>query len=80
MNMTAIRSFFLWCTVVNAGLFFLAFLVCTLAGGWVYRMHSRCFPMPRETFNVVLYLLFGLYKLAIMVFNVVPYVALVILG
>jgi hypothetical protein len=32
--------------------------------------------MPREVFDVVLYSFLGLYKIVILVFNFVPYVAL----
>jgi len=80
MDITAIRSFFLWCTILNAGLLCLSFLILAFAGDWVYRMHTRWFPMPRATFNVVIYSFLGLYKIAIWVLCIVPYVALLIVG
>ena len=80
MNITLLRAFFMWCTILNAGLLLLAFLVCAFAGNWVYRLHSRWFPMPRETFNVVLYAFLGAYKIVFWLFCAVPYVALVIMG
>ena len=43
-------------------------------------MHSRWFPMPRQTFNVVIYSFLGVYKIAVFVFNLVPYVALLSVG
>jgi hypothetical protein len=36
--------------------------------------------MPRETFNVVIYSFLGLFKIVFLVFNVVPWVALLIIG
>ncbi|MFH1487113.1 MAG: DUF6868 family protein [Chloroflexota bacterium] len=36
--------------------------------------------MPRETFNVAIYSFMGLFKVFVFVFNLVPYVALVIVG
>ena len=80
MNVSLIRAFFMWCTILNAGLLLLSFLICVFAGGWVYRMHSRWFPMPRETFDVVLYSFLGLYKILFWVLSAVPYVALLIAG
>lgn len=80
LTIAAVRAFFMWCTILNAGLLLLSFLVCAFAGDWIYRMHSRWFPMPRETFTVVLYSFLGAYKLAIWLFNAVPYVALVLVG
>jgi hypothetical protein len=38
------------------------------------------FAMPRQTFNVAIYGFIGAYKLLIIMFNVVPYIALVIVS
>ncbi|MCZ6445193.1 MAG: hypothetical protein O7F17_00165 [Planctomycetota bacterium] len=46
----------------------------------MYRTQSKWFPIPRETFNVVIYSFLGLFKIVFLVFNVVPYVALLIVG
>jgi len=80
MELAAIRAFFMWCTIINVGLFILALLICSYAGDWVYRMNIKWFPIPQEVFNVVIYSFIGLFKLFILVFNIVPYVSLAILG
>jgi len=80
MDIDTVRAFFMWCTVMNAALLVLSFLICALAGDWVYRMHSRWFSISRETFNVAIYSFIGVYKIFIVMFNLVPYVALLILG
>lgn len=80
MDIQMLTRFFMWCTIVNVGLFALAFLFLAFASDFVYRMHGKWFPMPRETFNLVLYAYLGVYKILILVFNVVPWVALVIIG
>jgi hypothetical protein len=80
MDIDIIRQFFMWCTIMNVGLLVLSFLICAMASDWVYRMHSKWFPMPRETFNVVIYSFVGLYKMLVLVFNLVPYVALLMVG
>ena len=46
----------------------------------VYRTQSKWFPIPRETFDILIYSFLGLFKIFFLVFNVVPYVALVIVG
>ncbi len=45
-----------------------------------YRLHGRFFPMPRETFNVVIYTLLGMYKIIILAFNIIPWIAISIIG
>jgi hypothetical protein len=51
-----------------------------LAPDLVYRTQIKWFPIPRETFNVVFYSFLGLFKIVFLVFNVVPYVVLLIVG
>ena len=80
MDIETVRAFFMWCAIINAALLALSFVILALAGDWVYRMHGRWFPMPRETFNVVIYSFLGIFKILVIMFNLVPYVALVIVG
>ena len=80
MDIETVTRFFMWCTIINASLLILWALMCFLALDFVHRMHSKWFPMPRETFNVVMYSLLGFYKIVVIVFNIVPYVALQIVG
>jgi hypothetical protein len=70
----------MWCTIINGGILILwsAFFVFT--PDLVYRIQSKWFPIPRETFIVVFYSFLGLFKIFFLFFNVVPYVALLIIG
>ena len=80
MDIQMLTRFFMWCTILNGGLLIFSLLICTFSGDWVHRMHSKWFPMPREMFNVVIYSFIGLFKIIFLVFNVVPWVALLIIG
>jgi hypothetical protein len=80
VDIATVRSFFMWCTVLNGALLILFFLVCALAGDWVYRRHGRWFPMSREAFNIAIYSFLGVYKVLVLVFNLIPFVALAIVG
>ena len=62
------------------GLLALSFLILAFAGDFAHRIHSKWFPMPRETFNVAIYSFIGIYKIIIIVFNIVPWAALAITG
>jgi hypothetical protein len=75
-----LKPFFMWCTIINGALLVLSFLICAYAGEWVYRMHSRYFSISREAFNVAIYSFIGLFKMVILVFNLVPYIACIILA
>jgi len=73
-------GFFMWCTIINGALLILWTVVWMLAPGLVYRTQRRWFPIARETFDVVFYSFLGFFKLIILVFNVVPWIALLIIG
>ncbi|MBL7195171.1 MAG: hypothetical protein ISS64_02570 [Desulfobacterales bacterium] len=80
MDIQTLTAFFMWCTIINGGLLILWTMVFVFAPDFVYRIQSKWFPIPRETFNVVFYSFLGLFKIVFLVFNVVPYVALLIVG
>ncbi len=80
MDVSTIRAFFMWCTIINAGLLIISFLICAFAGDFVYKMHGKLFQMPRETFNAIWYSFLGLYKVIVITFNLIPFIALSIVG
>ncbi len=80
MDTMTLRAFFMWCTIINGVLLILSFLICAYAGGWIHRVHSKWFPISREAFNVAIYCFIGLFKILVLVFNLVPYLALMIVG
>jgi hypothetical protein len=80
MDIQTIQTFFMWCTILNAALLVLTGMVFTFAGDWVYCVQSKWYPISRDAFNVVIYSFIGLFKLFFMIFNLVPYVTLLIIG
>ncbi|NQT40829.1 MAG: hypothetical protein HQ581_25260 [Planctomycetes bacterium] len=80
MDIQTLTNFFMWCTIINGALLALWTILCMFPLDWVYRTHSKWFPISRETFNVAMYGFLGLFKIFFLVFNAVPYVALLIIG
>ena len=79
MNIELLRTFLMWNVILNGALLSLMSVVFIFAGDRVYRLHHRWFPMPRETFTVVLYAFLGFYKILVYVFAVIPFVAVLIM-
>jgi hypothetical protein len=79
MDIQTLTVFFMWCTILNVALLLLSSLMCICAADWAYRIHSKLFSISRETFNVVIYSFIALYKLLVIVFILIPYVALSII-
>jgi hypothetical protein len=80
MDTQTLTTFFMWCTIINGALLCFWITMCILTPDLVYRTQSKWFPIRRETFDVIIYSFLGLFKIAFLIFNVVPYVALLIIG
>jgi len=78
MDVQMLTTFFMWCTIINAALLVLTSSTFTLVPDWAYRMHSRFFSISRDAFNVAIYSFIGGWKILFMMFNLVPYVALLL--
>ena len=80
MDTQALTQFFMWCSVINVSLLIVWSLAFLMAPDLVFRMQTWFIPIPRETFNVLIYAFLGLFKIAFLVFSFVPYVALLLIG
>lgn len=80
MNIETLRQFFKWCTIINGGLLIVSALSIWLADEVAFDVHRQWIALTREQFNLSIYLLVGTFKLLFIVFNLVPYLALVIVG
>lgn len=80
MTVELLREVLGWCTVINFGILLWWWLWFWLAHDFVYRVHSRWFRIDVEHFDAVHYGGIAAYKLGIILFNIVPWLALVIVG
>lgn len=80
MDIQALTSFFMWCTIINVGLLLFLGLIYLLAPNLAWRLQSRWIPISRETFDVVFYSFIGFFKVVVLVFNLVPWLALLIIA
>ena len=75
-----LAPFLLWCALLNYGVLLIGFVAWTAWGEPLYRMHARWFRLDRAQVDFAVYLMLGLYKLAIWLLFVVPWIALRITG
>lgn len=80
MDIQTLTSFFMWCTIINTGILFFLALIYMLVPNLAYRLQSKFIPISRETFDLVFYSFIGLFKVLVLVFNLVPWIALLIIG
>lgn len=79
MTIFQIREMLGWCSLINFVLLWISFILLVLMRGWVYKVHSRFFPITESQFNIAAYSFMGGYKLLVWVFNIVPWIALCIM-
>jgi hypothetical protein len=80
MELEVIRAALGWCTLINWGLLIFWWLFIWLARDLVYRVHTKWFKLSSEAFDAMHYAGMGLFKLAVIMLNLVPYLALRIVG
>jgi len=80
MDVVTIRAFFMWCTILNLIMLIFSSVVCVFGRDWLYPIHNKFFNIPRETIDVMCYSFIALYKMLFIVFNLVPYISLLIIG
>ena len=76
MTLEATRALLGWCLVINFGVLLWWAFWFLAAHDWTYRVHSRLFPMPVETFNAIHYAGMAFFKLGLLLLNLTPYLAL----
>jgi len=76
MAINTIKDALLWCVGINYAVLFIWFGVFVFARKWLYGMHVRWFKLSVETFDTIHYVGMAVYKIGIILFNLVPLIAL----
>ena len=76
MTTNELKDVLLWCVCLNYAVLFIWFGVFVLAHDWMYGMHGRWFKLSVETFDAIHYAGLAVYKIGILLLNLVPWVAL----
>ena len=80
MTIEIICDVFAWCTVINWILLLWWLLFFIFAHDWMHRFHSKWFNLSVDKFDAIHYSGMALFKIGIFLFNLVPYLALRIVG
>jgi len=80
MSVELLSQFLMWCTVINGALLLLWTLMAIAMPDALYRMQTKWFDITREQHNLAMYCYLGFFKVFFLVFNLVPFVALKLMG
>ena len=76
MTTNEMKEVLLWCVGINYGVLLVWFGVFVYAHEWIYRLQTRWFKLSVETFDALHYAGVSIYKIGIILLNLVPLVAL----
>jgi len=76
MTIHELQSVLVWCLILNYALLILWFAVFVLAHDTLYRLHTRWFKLSPEVFDAGHYIGMATYKIGIMLFVLIPFIAL----
>lgn len=80
MTLEEIRDVLAWCSVINIGMLLIWWIVFMLAHDFVFRFHGKWVKLSVERFDAIHYTAMAFWKMGIFMFNIVPYLALRIVG
>ena len=80
MTIQMMKDVLLWCVGLNYVILFIWFGVFVFAHDWMHEMHSRWFKLSVETFDTIHYAGMAVYKIGIILLNLVPLVALYLIS
>ncbi|EEF80999.1 DUF6868 family protein [Methylophaga thiooxydans] len=76
MTLDALTTLFAWMTVINIGLLLFSTLMLTVFKSFVIRIHHRLTGLEANKLEPAYFHYLALYKILIIVFNLVPYLVL----
>ncbi len=75
-----LSEFLLCCTILNYVVLLLWFAAFSLGHEWMFRLHERWFRLTAAQFDALHYGAMAVYKVGILLLNLVPLVALNIIA
>lgn len=79
MNIEKLQEFLFWCLLLNVAIYTVAALASVLLRDFMSSIHEKLFGLCQDTVHKAFYAYLAAYKLLIIVFNFVPWLALVLL-
>ena len=76
ISIEVLTVFFGWCAVINIGVLVFTTIVLIFTKDALANIHARLFGINQEDLPLIYFEYLGHYKVALLVFNLVPYLTL----
>jgi hypothetical protein len=80
MTIETLTAFFGWCALINIGLMLLTTVTLLVGHESIIRIHSRMFGLEKPELQRAYFQYLAQFKIAVLVFSIVPYIALKMIG
>jgi hypothetical protein len=80
MTIDTLTTFLGWCSVINIGVLLFSTLMMIVVRDFAIKLHSRLFGVNPEELPIIYLQYLGNYKIAIIILNIVPYIALKVMA
>ena len=80
MNLDFWCRFLLSSVLINYIILMIWFLAIIFARDWIKQVHGKWFKLSDETFDAIHYGAMAIYKIGILLFNLVPLITLYFMG
>lgn len=79
-SVQTVREILGWCSTLNIGILLFSSVILIIAGSPIKRIHAKMFGLSESDLSCAYFQYLAQYKIAILVFNLAPYLALRIVG
>ncbi len=80
MSIDIYIDFFKWCSVINGFIIILSSIIFLFSSDYSYKNNKKFFLGSKEEFNKTIYTILLYYTMIVIIFNIVPYIALLLMG
>jgi len=75
-----IKLFLGWCSIINIGVYLFSVFFLIVLQKYILNFHSKLFNLSEIDLSLVYFKFLAVYKIAIIIFNITPYLALLIIS
>ena len=79
LTLEVLRKMLGWCSLINISLLYVWFCLLIFAHDWMYALHPKWFNLSKERFDAIHYAGMAIFKMSIILLNLTPYLALLII-
>lgn len=81
MDIQMLKEFFMWSSIISVSVMVFWTLVFMAIPDLVYKSQKWVFPkMTRDNFDLIMYCYIGIFKIFFIIFNLIPFLVLLIIG